>query len=238
MSALLQQEAQSLNPSAVIHLFTLDATSIGGSAYRFSPEREPDGGAVAFDGLDYPQLAVKCEGFEWNGEGTLPRPKISAESLNDTFYSLVVYTNGAQGALIRRDRTLAKFLDGHEYGGRGIKFSSDLYIVDRVLTLTKSCVVLELLMPLDLPRCELPARMALRDMCPWVYRRRENGVWVYDQTGNACPYAGSSCFDKFGQPCGADDDACGHTLSDCVKRFGSRRALPYGGFPGLARTRA
>ena len=238
MTSLLSREAQSLNPSSVIHLFTLDASNVGGAIHRFCTEREADGSPVMFGGNQFPQISVKTEGFEWNSDGTLPRPKMSASALNDTFYSLIVLTNGAQGALLLRERTLAKFLDGHEYGGRGIKFSSDLYIVDRVTTLTKSLVTLELITPLDLPRCELPARVALRDMCPWVYRYRSGNSWVYDQTGNACPYTGSKCFDKFGQSCDPADDACGHTLSDCVRRFGTRKALPYSGFPGLARTRS
>lgn len=235
---LLNLETQSLSPSAVIHLFTLDASNIGGTVYRFCTEREADGSSVMFGGFAYPQLSVKTEGFEWNSDGTMPRPKMSASVLNDTFFSLIVLTSGAQGALLLRERTLAKFLDGHEYGGRGIKFSSDLYIIDRVTTLTKNLVSLELITPLDLPRCELPSRVALRDMCPWVYRHRDGNAWVYDQTGNACPYTGTAYFDKFGAKCDAANDSCGHTMTDCVKRFGTRKALPYGGFPGLARTRA
>ena len=127
---LLQQEAQSLDPSAVIHLFTLDASNVGGAVHRFCTEREADGTPVTFGGNQFPQISVRTEGFEWNSDGTLPRPKMSASALNATFYSLIVLTNGAQGALLLRERTLAKFLDGHEYGGRGIKFSTDLYIVD------------------------------------------------------------------------------------------------------------
>ena len=155
MTSLLSREAQSLNPSSVIHLFTLDASNVGGAIHRFCTEREADGSPVMFGGNQFPQISVKTEGFEWNSDGTLPRPKMSASALNDTFYSLIVLTNGAQGALLLRERTLAKFLDGHEYGGRGIKFSSDLYIVDRVTTLTKSLVTLELITPLDLPRCRV-----------------------------------------------------------------------------------
>lgn len=238
MSSPLLREAQSLTPSSIVSLFTLDASNIGAGMYTFCPEKEPDGSSVRFGGIEYPYLPLKYEGFEWNSDGTLPRPKLSATALNDSFFSLVVYTNGIQGALLRRDRTLARFLDGHPDGGKDIKFPSDLYIVDRVTQLTKAVVTLELLTPLDLPREKIPARTALRDTCPFVYRRRVNGAWQYDQTSNACPYAGAACFDKYGVPCEASDDACGHTVSDCVKRFGTRRALPFGGFPGLARNRA
>ena len=234
----LQEEAQSLNPSAVLSLFTLDASNIGGSVYRFCSEAEPDGTPVSFDGNSFSQISLKTEGFEWNSNGTMPRPKMSVSALNDTFYSLVVSTQGAQGALIQRDRTLAKFLDGHEYGGQGIKFPSDLYIVDRVTQLTKSIVVLELLTPLDLPRCQVPSRMALRDLCPWVYRRWNGSAWEYDQTGNACPYTGTACFTRYGESTSdKSEDSCGRKMSDCVARHGIFKNLPYGGFPGLARTR-
>ena len=238
MTNLLQQEAQSLSPSSIINLFTLDATNIGAGVYNFCPEKELDGTSVLFGGIEYPYLNIKCEGFEWNSDGAMPRPKLSATALNDSFFSLVVSTNGAQGALLIRNRTLARFLDGHPDGGKDIKFPSDLYIIDRVTQLTKAVVVLELLTPLDLPREKIPSRIAMRDTCPFVYRRRVNGAWQYDQTGNACPYAGSKCFDKNGVEVEADNDACGHTVSDCVKRFGTHRALPFGGFPGLARNRA
>ena len=81
-------------------------------------------------------------------------------------------------------------------------------------------------------------RISPFDESEWLYRYRSGNSWVYDQTGNACPYTGNACYDKFGQSCDPADDACGHTLSDCVRRFGTRKALPYGGFPGLARTRS
>lgn len=236
----LQREAQSLNPSAIISLYTLDCRSIGGSVYRFTADKEPDGTNFAFGGEVYQQISLKAEGFEWNGDGSYPRPKISVSVLNETFYSLIVFSSGAQGALLTRVRTLAKFLDGHEYGGQSIHFPADIYFIDRVTALTKSAAELELISPLDLPRCRIPSRAALRDLCPWVYRVYDSssGTFEYDQTGNACPYTGSACFDRYGSPCDAASDVCGRRMSDCVKRFGTLRALPYGGFPGLARTRA
>lgn len=234
----LQIEAQSLNPSAIISLFELDCTRIGGSVYRFCAESNPDGTPVSFGGVFYQQIGIKQEGFEWNSDGTYPRPKLSVSTLNDTFYSIVVATNGGQGAILTRTRTLAKFLDGQEMGGQGIHFPVDIYIVDRVLSLSKSLVEFELIAPLDLPRCQVPSRTALRDLCPWVYRTYVNGRFEYDQTSNACPYTGTKCFDKYGHECGVSEDSCGRRVSDCVKRFGGYKDLPFGGFPGLARNRA
>ena len=236
MSAL-SKEVQKLSPSSIIALFTLDTSNIGGGVYRFCSDKEADGRTIAFGGLEYPQISMTAEGFEWNSDGTMPRPKISVSALNETFYSLVVFTKGAQGALLQRDRTLIRFLDGHEDGGKNIKFPSDLYIVDRITQFTSEAVTMELLTPLDLPRCKLPARVALRDLCPWVYRSWNGSGFSYDQTGNACPYAGTKYFDRYGNICEASADSCGRTAADCVKRFGYR-SLPFGGFCGLARNRA
>ena len=54
----------------------------------------------------------------------------------------------------------------------------------------------------------------------------------------ACPYTGEACYDKNGETTDESGDVCGHRLSDCVLRFGEGNPLYYGGFPGVARTRA
>lgn len=237
-------DTQRLSASALVELFTLDATSVGGGINRFSPEKESDGSAVAFSGVSYPFLNLKCEGFEWNGDGTLPRPKMTVSAINGTFYSLVLTClAGAQKGVIfvRRDRTLAKFLDGHEEGGKGYKFPADVYILARVVSMNKNTIQFELACPTDLPRCKVPARMMLRDMCACVYRRWDASAiaWVYDQTTMACPYTGTDLFTKKGAATtDYTQDDCGHRLSDCVKRFKSYSALPFFGFPGVARARA
>ena len=237
-------DTQSLSPSSLVELYTLDARSVGGGLHRFSPDKEADGTAISFGNISYPFLNLKCEGFEWNGDGTLPRPKMTVSSINGTFYSLVLSClAGAQKGIIfiRRDRTLAKFLDNHSDGGNGYKFPSDIYILARVLSMNKNVIQFELACPTDLPRSKIPARMMLRDMCACVYRHWDaTGIqWIYDQTTMSCPYTGDLYFTKKGVATpDMAQDVCGRKLSDCVKRFASCSALPFMGFPGIARARA
>lgn len=237
----LAAESQKLEASALVELFTLDATMINGGIHRFSGRKEPDGAPIRFGGEEYPFVPLETEGFAWNTGAAMPRPQISISALNQSFYSMVVATRGLQGAFLRRDRTLARFLDGHEDGGRNLKFPADLYRVDRIIAMDKNVISFELCGILDLPRCKLPARRALRNLCSWRYRRwdKEKKSWVYEGDTTLCPYAGEKMFTERGEETyNKAEDMCGRKLSDCVKRFGASADLPFGAFPGVARVRA
>ena len=237
----LQQASQSLSPDAFVSLFALDATVLGGPILRFASTAEADGSAVAWEGNDYPALNFACEGFAWDGD-TPPRPKITASIASDTnmtdrFLALAIGYKGGQGAILYRIRTLARYLDGHADAGQGIEFPRDMYVVDRITSLTKSSIQWELLAPMDLPNCKLPARQALRDCCQWIYRHwntDSNQFEYIAASSQGCPYTGSAYFTRAGVACAASADECGRRFSDCVLRYGSQ-PLPYGGFPGLTR---
>lgn len=237
----LSAESQKLEASPPIELFTLDASTIGGGIYRFCGSKEPDGKPISFNGNEYPFLPLETEGFAWDTGAAMPRPQLAISALNQAFYSLVVSTRGLQGAFLCRDRTLVRFLDGHEDEGKNLKFPSDLYRVDRVISMDKNVISFELCGILDLPRCKLPARRALRNLCSWRYRRwdKEKKAWVYEGDTTLCPYAGDKMFTERGEETfDKIEDCCGRRLSDCVKRFGASSNLPFGAFPGIARVRA
>lgn len=237
----LTAESQKLEPSALIELFIVDASAIGGGVHRFCGRKEPDGKPITFNGEEYPFVPMETEGFAWSTGAAMPRPKVTVSALNQTFYSLVVSTRGLQGAFLRRERTLARFLDGHEDEGKNLKFPSDLYRIDRIIAMDKNLISFELCGILDLPRCKLPARRALRNLCGWRYRRwdKEKKMWVYDGDTTVCPYAGDRMFTERGEETwDKTQDCCGRKLSDCVLRFGNSADLPYGAFPGVARVRA
>ena len=242
----ISEASQSLSPDAFVSLFILDASAIGGGVLRWCSTAEADGSAVKWNGDEYPPANFTMEGFAWDGD-TVPRPKVTASvadqsggSLSQSALDLIVAHRGGQGATLYRTRTLARYLDEHEDGGHGICFPSDVYLIDRILELTKSSVQWELIAPMDLPNCKLPSRQALRDACPWVYRRwnAASEAFDYDNTDMACPYTGTGYFDKNGQSTTQDKDDCGRRLSDCVLRFRQQNPIPYGGFPGLARLKS
>ena len=112
---------QEINPGAVIELFTLelDATLHGSTTiYRFHNGANLNAnGEVVWAGNSYLRFPIQCEGFEFTGTGTLPRPTISVSNIFGTLTAIMqnvnqtTVGNDLNGAKLIRIRTLARFLD-------------------------------------------------------------------------------------------------------------------------------
>ena len=112
---------QEINPGAVIELFTLelDATLHGSTTiYRFHNGANLNAnGEVVWAGNSYLRFPIQCEGFEFTGTGTLPRPTISVSNIFGTLTAIMqnvnqtTVGNDLNGAKLTRIRTLARFLD-------------------------------------------------------------------------------------------------------------------------------
>jgi phage-related protein len=77
----------------------------------------------------------------------------------------------------------------------------------------------------------------VRDYCPLVYRRWTGAGFDYSEA--TCPYAGAQSYDLDGNPVPNSMDKPSKRLGTCCRvRFGVNAALPFGGFPGVARVRA
>jgi len=116
---------QEINPGAVIELFTLqlDATLHGSNTiYRFHNGANLNAnGEVVWAGNTYLRFPIQCEGFEFTGTGTLPRPTISVSNIFGTLTAIMqdvnqtTVGNDLNGAKLTRIRTLARFLDAANF---------------------------------------------------------------------------------------------------------------------------
>ena len=116
---------QEINPGAVIELFTLqlDATLHGSNTiYRFHNGANLNAnGEVVWAGNTYLRFPSQCEGFEFTGTGTLPRPTISVSNIFGTLTAIMqdvnqtTVGNDLNGAKLTRIRTLARFLDAANF---------------------------------------------------------------------------------------------------------------------------
>ena len=82
----VSQDLQAIAPSAIIELFELqlDATLHGGSdIYRFHAGANAldTPGDITWNGNSYLRYPIQVEGFEWNGMGQLPRPKLTVSKI-------------------------------------------------------------------------------------------------------------------------------------------------------------
>lgn len=226
-------EIQKLAPSSVIELFVLDLSLFNEGVVRFHAGTNELRRQVVWKGNAYEPFPIQADGFEFNGNGQVPRPKLKVANVTGSITALILSYQDLVGAKITRKRTLVKYLDGVNFASGtnptadpSAEFADDVYYIDRKSRETRDVVEFELAASFDLEGVSLPRRQIVQNVCPWGYRSSE------------CGYTGTAYFNANDVSVSLkSQDACGKRLSSCQKRFGSNAELPFGGFPaaGLIR---
>lgn len=222
----IQEQIQSLEPSAIIELFELQLTeAVNGVDETFyyhagTNELTAD---IVFNQVTYAAYPIEVDGFQLTTKGTLPRPSMRIANANNAISALLLLYNPLQ-AQVTRIRTCKKFLDasnfsdGNATADPAAKFEDEIWYIDRVASENPELVEFELTSKLDLTNLALPRRQVL-EHCPWKYR------------GEECGYTGKAYFDLNDKETTESNDQCGKRYSSCAKRF-TTGLLPFGGFPG------
>lgn len=218
----LLAEIQKVAPSAIIELFELElnATQHGvNDTYRFHAGTNLNSnGQLVWAGNSYLRFPIEADGFEYSGNGQLPRPKIRCSNIMGTITALLLsLPDGLEGAKLSRIRTLARYIDGANFPGSvnpygtpdpTAEFPREVYYVDRKTTETRDVVEFELAAAFDLAGVRAPKRQCIANICQWVYKSAE------------CSYIGGLA-------------TCDKTLDACKAHFGGNAELPFGSFPGI-----
>ena len=163
-----------------------------------------DAFSIKYGGTPYVPLPVEASGFEFNGDGTLPRPSIRFANLQSQITALLLGVNqitpgnDLSGARVKRIRTLSRFLDSdnwengvNPYGnpdtGANAQFPEEIYYIDRKVTETRDFVEFELVSSFDMGDAKAPRRLVMQNLCQWEYKGKE------------CGYSGSNAFDVTGE---------------------------------------
>ncbi len=241
MSTAHIREAQKLDPDALVELYTLDTTMLtniygqpGAGDVLLFCSGALGGSPVVFNGLTYTPMPIEASGFEWNGQGKLPRPKLKIANISGLAAGLTYQFTDLLGAEVTRLRTFRKFLDGMPEADPTAVFEPDVFRVDRKSHQSKAYVEFELAAAFDQQNVRLPKRQVLRDSCGFTYRVYSAGSFHY----GTCPYTGGPMYDAF--DAGTTDptkDQCSHRLTGCVARYGQTATKPFAGFPGVAQVR-
>jgi hypothetical protein len=221
-------EIQKLEPSAIIELFVLDATSFGGDTYYFHAGTNGLRQTLTWQGQEYSPFPVQITGFEFSAGGQLPRPKMLVSNVTGIITALVLAYQDLLGAKVIRKRTMLKYLDAVNFpdsinptADPTAEFPDDVYYIDHKTGENKQVVEFDLSASFDVQGIKLPRRQIIQNLCPWKYRSAE------------CSYAGTNYFDKNDVAVGTlAQDVCGKRLSSCEARFGTSAELPFGGFVG------
>ena len=210
-----RSEIQKLAPGALISLYELDATGIGGELSRWAPHVNQLGTAIVFQGATYQPFPISADGFERTTEGSLPRPKLRAANLDGRIGALCREFDDLVGCIVTRRQTLEKFLDAVNFPG-GVnttagpyEYPPETWVIEQKTGETSEAIEWELAPVCDATNLKVPARAMNADTCGWVL-------------SSDCPYVGS----------------CTRTLTACKANWGANNALPFGGFPGLVRSQS
>ena len=224
----IASDVQKLAPGALVELFELDPTALGGAIVRFHAGLNEWQTAVVWQGLTYSPFPVEASGFESSGRGTLPRPHLRVANVTGLIGALCLELDDLVGATVTRRRTLTKYLDAFNFAG-GVNptadptqaFPDEIWTINRKAEENKVFIDFELAAAFDVAGVQLPRRQVVANVCPWIYRSAE------------CSYAGGAVADGNDVATTAlATDVCGKRLASCKLRFGAFAELPYGGFPG------
>lgn len=234
-NANITQAVQSPAPGEYVAMFSLDTTSLGGPVMNFCQAAVNQSG-VTYRGVYYVPVDIDATGFEYNGSGGLPTPKIKLANTNQVFQQIVNTYGDLVGCPVSRIRTFAQFLDDGLQPDTGAFIGPDLFQVERKSTENAIFIEWELSASLDVQGVMLPKRMVIRDTCTWRYRSWNAVTQSFDYSKAQCPYTGATMYDNTDKiVTDPTKDGCGRTIGSCKLHFGANAALPYGGFPGVAR---
>ena len=231
----LRTDLQTLEPGALVELFELDTAPLGyGDVWRFHGYTQQ--GSIWWQGLEYAPWPIKAEGFELNPNKP-PTPVLSVGNVTGQITALCLYFQDMVGAVVKRHRTLGKYLDaanfpnGNPNADPSQEMPVDQWFIERRSAETNTQVDFELASALDFGNAQLPGRQIVANCCGWLARGGYRGPY--------CGYTGPPVADLYDNPTtDPSQDKCGGRLTSCQMRFGANNELPYGSFPaaGLLRT--
>jgi len=177
-------DLQSINPSAIIELFTLQLSNTlhgATTVYRFHAGSNLNAnGKIIWAGNEYLRFPIQATGFAFQ-KGQLPRPRIIVSNATGLISAILLSVNETTtgndltGATVTRIRTLAKFIDAANFADGSnptadntAEFPQEIYSIDRKSTENREVVEFELAAPTDLAGVRIPGRQCTRSDFPSI----------------------------------------------------------------------
>ena len=186
MSSSVISDLQSVNPSAIIELFSLETDlELHGSSqvYRFhNGTNLNNNGDIVWAGDQYLKMPIQATGFAFQ-KGQLTRPKLTVSNALGTITAILLNVNKVTagndlaGATVTRIRTLARYIDAVNFpGGTNplgtpdptAEFPKEIYKIDRKAAENRDIVEFELAAAIDMVGVRAPQRQCTRKDFPSI----------------------------------------------------------------------
>lgn len=176
----VNQEIAKLTPSALLELFEIDGRNIGvPNIIYFHAGTNSLLQPVVFNSITYYPFPIEVAGFEIDGKGTLPRPRVTCANVKGLISNYLLRWNNLIGAKFTRRRVFLKYIDASNFPGGvnpyGVSdvnaaFPDEIFKVLRKVQENKEVVEFELGTPLEVDNVKLPKRPIYATVCPFRYR--------------------------------------------------------------------
>jgi lambda family phage minor tail protein L len=186
-------EATKFNPSSLLSLYELDASAVGGPHLYFHDGSSNNYQNITLDGQEYTAFPIFMEGFEYDGKGSLPRPRLRAANVNGFVSAYILGGSSLINARFMRRRIFARYIDAVNFTNGVNPFGTpdptavypdDVFVVNRKVTENRQYVEFELSTPLEIDNVMLPNRQIFAHICGFKYR------------DSSCGYSGVPVGDK------------------------------------------
>lgn len=249
---------QGIAPGALIEVFQLELNvpqhGVAETYYFHAGTSLNNNGDLIWAGQPYMALPIEVEGFEYSGQGTLPRPRMRISNIMGTITALILtLPEGLEGAKFTRIRTLGRFIDNENFLRVDYLLTEDSFAL---MYEDDTFIYQEVGNPFGTPdpTAEFPREIyfvdrksaenrdvvefelaSAFDMAGIRAPKRQcitRCQWVY--RSNECSYTGTNYFNVSDVAVGnASEDVCGKRVDSCKARFGQSAELPFGGYPGI-----
>ncbi len=104
-------ECTKTEQSALIVLWEIDLTEVGGDRYFFCNEQNEKGEPVTWQRRQYQAYPIQGSGFEMNGKGASARPTLKVSNLYGMVTGMAEDLQSLVGGTVVRRKVYARFLD-------------------------------------------------------------------------------------------------------------------------------
>ncbi|HAY0143131.1 TPA: phage minor tail protein L [Escherichia coli] len=219
-------ETTRLTQSALVVLWEIDLTEVGGERYFFCNEQNEKGEPVTWQGRQYQAYPIQGTGFELNGKGSAARPTLTVSNLHGMVTGMAEDLQSLVGGTVVRRKVYARFLDAVNFVNGNSDADPEQEVISRwrieqcsELSAVSASFVLST--PTETDGAVFPGRIMLANTCTWTYR------------GDECGYHGPAVADEYDQPTSdITKDKCSKCLSGCkfrnnVGNFGGFLCVPH-----------
>jgi lambda family phage minor tail protein L len=177
MRTRINNEIYDVEPGVMVELFQLDLKGKG--TYYFHAGENGFKTKLVFGGIGYDFIPITATGFEYVGDGRLPRPSLTVSNYMGFMSIKALHFDDFIGHKFTRIKTFIRFLDNENFPNNlnpfGIPDSDEAFAVDEFYVNqktqeNKNVMEFELVSIMELEGVSLPARRIMSNYCSWLYR--------------------------------------------------------------------